>query len=144
MVATDLAVKALLERHLSSGPINLGIVDLRLGYNPGVAFSLGEGFPSWLAIAGTGLITAGLAVFVWRTAAASSWQRLVALSAILAGATANLADRFVDGRVTDYLHTGVWPTFNAADVLITVGAITLALVVLLEDSTWFGHREGSA
>ena len=31
----------------------------------------------------------------------------------------NLADRAADGVVTDYLHTGWFPTFNGADVFIT-------------------------
>lgn len=36
-----------------------------------------------------------------------------------------LAD--ADGVVTDYLHTGWFPTFNLADVFITVGAAALVL-----------------
>ena len=42
---------------------------------------------------------------------------------MLAGAVANLADRGIDGVVTDYLHTGWWPTFNLADALITCAAL---------------------
>ncbi|MEU0566043.1 signal peptidase II [Nonomuraea sp. NPDC005983] len=35
-----------------------------------------------------------------------------------------------DGIVTDYLHTGWWPTFNLADVFITAGAAALILAGL--------------
>jgi signal peptidase II len=54
----------------------------------------------------------------------------VGLAAILAGALANLIDRAADGVVTDYLHTGWFPTFNLADTLITLGAALLVLVTL--------------
>ena len=33
----------------------------------------------------------------------------------------------MDGVVTDYLHTGWWPTFNLADTAIVVGALLLVL-----------------
>ena len=47
---------------------------------------------------------------------------------VLGGAAANLTDRAGDGVVTDYLHTGWWPTFNLADVFIVCGG--LAMVAL--------------
>ena len=46
---------------------------------------------------------------------------------MLGGAVANLLDRLIGGSVIDVLHTGWWPTFNAADSFITVGAGLLAL-----------------
>ena len=49
----------------------------------------------------------------------------IALAALLTGALANLADRASDGVVTDYLHTGWWPTFNLADTLIVIGGVLL-------------------
>ena len=56
-----------------------------------------------------------------------------ALAAVLGGALANLAnlaDRAADGVVTDYLHTGWWPTFNLADTAIATGAALLVLAEL--------------
>jgi signal peptidase II len=55
---------------------------------------------------------------------------LIGMSAILAGAIGNVVDRAGDGRVSDYLHTGWWPTFNHADVYITLGAATVAYAAL--------------
>jgi signal peptidase II len=52
------------------------------------------------------------------------------VAVILGGAISNLADRAADGLVTDYLHTGWFPTFNGADVLITVGAAALLLTAM--------------
>ncbi|GAB3314458.1 hypothetical protein GCM10027451_29430 [Geodermatophilus aquaeductus] len=134
LAAADLAFKAAAEHNLTGGrSIDLGLLDLRLGYNSGAAFSLGAGLPSWVVLAVTGLITAGVAVFAWRSASTASWPVLMGLSAVLAGAVGNLSDRAGDGVVTDYLHTGWWPTFNLADVCITLGAVTVALAVLRED-----------
>ena len=33
-----------------------------------------------------------------------------------------------DGVVTDYLHTGWWPTFNLADTFLVAGFIVIALL----------------
>ena len=53
--------------------------------------------------------------------------RLAAFAAMLGGAVANLTDRARDGIVTDYLHSGWWPTFNLADTAIVTGAILFVL-----------------
>ncbi|MFQ1004351.1 signal peptidase II [Modestobacter sp. SSW1-42] len=125
LAAGDLAVKEVAEHSLAEGrTIDLGLLDLRLGYNPGAAFSLGAGLPSWVVLVVSGLISAGVAVYAWRAAPAAPWLLRLGLTAVLAGAVGNLADRAGDGLVTDYLHTGWWPTFNLADVLITLGAVT--------------------
>ena len=50
---------------------------------------------------------------------------VLGLASVLAGAIANLVDRLDDGVVTDYLHSGWWPTFNLADVFITIGAVAV-------------------
>ena len=45
----------------------------------------------------------------------------------LSAAVANVIDRAADGQVTDYLHTGWFPTFNLADVFVVTGAAVLVL-----------------
>ena len=81
----------------------------------------------------TGLLTGVIAVITWRAVATTSCLLPAGLAAVLAGATANLVDRAGDGRVTDYLHTGWWPTFNLADVWITTGAAVAVLASLRSD-----------
>lgn len=71
-----------------------------------------------------------MAVFAWREAATGSLLMVLGLAAVLAGAVANLVDRAGDGVVTDYLHSGWWPTFNLADVFITLGAAAVLIAVL--------------
>ncbi|MDT0276108.1 signal peptidase II [Blastococcus sp. DSM 46792] len=133
VAAVDLTAKAWAQSHLSATGMELGPVDLRLGYNPGVAFSLGADAPAWLIIAVTATITAAVAVFAWLTASRGSRGQLAALALILGGAVANLADRAADGVVTDYLHTGWWPTFNLADTAIVTGGLLFALTTWRSD-----------
>jgi len=130
VAATDLGVKAWAVNGLQDRVISLGVVDLRLAYNPGVAFSVGAGAPAWLVLTVTAIVTAAVGVVAWRTAAASTNGRLAALALVLGGATANLADRAADGVVTDYLHSGWFPTFNIADTAIVTGAALLVLSTL--------------
>ncbi|SDM88184.1 signal peptidase II [Lentzea albidocapillata subsp. violacea] len=131
LAALDLGLKAWAERGLTDGRyVDLGVIQLRLAFNPGVAFSLGDTLPAWLVLTLTGLIITGLAVYTWRTARTGTRPTRLALGVVLAGAVANFVDRARDGVVTDYLHTGWFPTFNGADVYITLGAITLILATL--------------
>lgn len=125
----DLTAKAWAQNQLSATGVELGPVDLRLAYNPGVAFSVGAKAPAWLVIAVTAAITAAVVVIAWRAARHGSRAQLTALALILGGAVANLADRAADGVVTDYLHTGWWPTFNLADTAIVTGALLFAVTV---------------
>lgn len=134
LLGVDLVVKAAVERYLSDGrTIDLGPLDLRLGYNTGAAFSIGNSLPGWVLIAVTATVTLAVAGYAWHTAGRSGGPRvlLVGLSAVLAGALGNVIDRAGDGRVTDYLYTGWFATFNLADVFITLGALTVAVVSLL-------------
>ena len=127
LAGSDLAAKAAAERALAGGrSVDLGLLELRLGYNAGVAFGLGDRLPGAVVLTGTAVITVVLAMYAWRSAVAS-WPARVGFAAILAGALGNLLDRAADGVVTDYLHTGWWPTFNLADTWITVGAVLLLL-----------------
>lgn len=76
----------------------------------------------------------------------------IPLALILGGAVGNLIDRLARGEVVDFLrfhwhdHTAqftlfgkpfkillVWPSFNVADIAITCGAISLAIVMLFLD-----------
>ena len=135
LAVLDLAVKGVAERAWATTPVDLGILQLRLAYNRGMAFSVGSALPGWLILTLTAALTIGLGVYLWRDAPAVSRPVSVALAAILAGAAANLIDRAGDGVVTDYLHTGWWPTFNLADVLIVTGGILAALLSLRSEGS---------
>ncbi|WP_177238807.1 signal peptidase II [Pseudonocardia ammonioxydans] len=134
LTATDLVLKAVAEQQLTSapGPRLLGLLELRLTYNPGIAFSLGAALPAWIIVAVTGLITAAVAAYTWRTAPTTPLGGRLGLAGVLGGALANLIDRGLDGVVTDYLHTDWWPTFNLADAFIVCGAVLLVLTTARE------------
>lgn len=135
LAALDLAVKGVAERAWATTPVDLGVLQLRLAYNRGMAFSVGSALPAWVILTLTAALTIGLGVYLWRDAPTVSRPVSVALAAILAGAAANLIDRAGDGVVTDYLHTGWWPTFNLADVLIVTGGILAALLSLRSEGS---------
>ena len=54
----------------------------------------------------------------------------LAVGLLAGGALGNLADRVRADAVTDFIDPPLWPTFNLADVAITLGALALVLVSL--------------
>ena len=48
---------------------------------------------------------------------------------IVGGALGNLVDRVREGVVTDFIKLPGWPAFNLADTAITLGVLTLFLLV---------------
>lgn len=107
----------------------LPMVNLTLGFNRGVSFGMfaADGPQSWLAIV---LLTLSICCMVaWLWHRARLLLERLGYAAILGGALGNLVDRLPDGAVTDFidLHAGGWhfPTFNLADVGITVGVFLL-------------------
>lgn len=143
LALVDLWLKALAQTALPAGQmVDLGWISLRVFYNPGVAFSLGASLPGWVVIAGTGLVIAAL---VWYTLANVRVMGAMARGGailLLGGALGNFVDRLDGAGVVDYLHTGWFPTFNAADVFITVGVAGLVLGMLREPRS--GSRGGDA
>lgn len=129
LTSVALLAKTAAERWLAT-PVDAGPLQLQLLYNPGVSFGLGATLAPWLVAAFTGAITAAVLAYAWgcgwRQPAAGRW----ALTMITAGAAANVIDRLPDGVVTDYLHTGWFPTFNLPDTLITAGAALLAINIV--------------
>ena len=128
VAAIDLAAKAASEVRLADSSVDLGLIQLQLAYNSGMAFSMGDKLPVGVIVAITAAIAVVLAVYAWRRAPHAGWVERIAGGAVIGGALANVADRARDGVVTDYLHTGWWPTFNLADTFLVTGFIVIALV----------------
>lgn len=133
--AVDLSAKAVSEVRLADSTVDLGVLQLRLAYNSGVAFSLGDKLPVGVIVGVTAAISLALATYAWRRAPHAGWVERVAGGAVIGGAVANVADRAGDGVVTDYLHTGWWPTFNLADTFLVTGFIVIALLQLRSERT---------
>ena len=124
LVALDLFTKTAASRWLE-GAVDLRLIELRIGYNSGVAFSLGDRLPPAVVLAGTAIVTLGIGAYALLVEPPlNRWSRW-GYALVLGGAVGNLVDRARDGLVTDFLYTGWFPTFNLADILITVGAATM-------------------
>lgn len=130
VVAVDQVTKAFMRSFLAEGSsmtLVPGVLDLRLVYNEGAAFSLGEGF-SWLFMAVAVAIAVGSALYVLLGSPGVGLS--AALGAVAGGGVGNLIDRAVSGCVTDFFMPTFtnFAVFNVADVAITVG-FAFALVL---------------
>ena len=128
VAAIDLASKAASEARLADSSVDLGLLQLQLAHNSGVAFSMGDTLPAGVIVAITAAVWVGLAAYAWHRAPHAGWLERIAGGAVIGGAAANVVDRARDGVVTDYLHTGWWPTFNLADTFLVTGFIVIALL----------------
>ncbi len=111
------------------------VLDLSYTTNSGGAFSLLTGAP-WLFFVASIGISAGI---VWLAFRQTSRPSAVGLGLILGGALGNLTDRLtrgsgVSGRVVDFIHLHLWPTFNVADSCVVIGAFVVALGSLLHST----------
>jgi signal peptidase II len=116
---------------------------LTLVYNPGAAFGLNLGMYSrWIFMA----LTVGALVILgrlYRVTRQGDYFRVLALALVCGGAVGNLVDRIRSATgVVDFIDVGVgdlrWPTFNVADMAVSVGAFLLAWVL------WGEERSPSA
>lgn len=99
-----------------------------LAYNYGAAFSFLADMGGWQRWFFAGLATVvSVVLIVWLAKLPNklnieSWG----INLVLGGAIGNVIDRFLEGRVTDFIdfYIGTWhyATFNIADIAISVGA----------------------
>src|SRR5512143_891358 len=125
VIGLDQLTKAWARAALEAGPMPVvdGTVFLRLGYNPGVAFSLfTEAGGRWIFAALALAVAVGLAVHAARRPSRASLLGLLA-----AGAAGNAIDRLRDGAVTDFVVVRIaghqWPAWNVADAALVVGVL---------------------
>jgi signal peptidase II len=139
LVTKLLAVAVLSPQHVPHEVIGNN-VRLTLVYNPGAAFGLNLGIYSrWIFMA----LTAGALVILGRLYKATrdgDILRTIALGLVCGGAVGNLIDRIRSATgVVDFIDVGLgdlrWPTFNVADMAVSVGAFLLAWVLWGEERT---------
>ncbi|MEV0455264.1 signal peptidase II [Catellatospora methionotrophica] len=105
------------------------LIQLRLTYNPGAAFSIGTGY-TWVLtlIAAAAVVTI---TYVARRVGSRAWA--IGLGLVLGGATTHLLDRllrepgFARGHVVDFIDYGPF-VGNVADIAL-VGGVALILVL---------------
>ncbi len=134
VIIIDQITKEIAVNTLDDGPIDGPFgSSLRLIFNRGSAFSLGEGLGP---IFGVLAILVFLALF-WIVRSVESRVVVGGLGLVGGGAIGNVIDRafregsdsFLGGAVIDFLEAGTWwPVFNIADVAIVVGGFVVALL----------------
>ena len=110
-------------------------IDFLLIYNSGIAFGIFDGYGN-LASNLLLIITIFILIYLIRLLVKEKVQiAKFALSLITAGALGNIIDRFIDGKVTDFLHLELGSfsffIFNLADAFITLGAILIIYFELI-------------
>lgn len=145
VIILDQLSKIAAEKYLGDGSVVglLPVLDLRLAYNTGAAFSLLENAGGWQQILFSiiGIVVSGLIIWYLRRLGPGQWLLASGLVLILGGAIGNLYDRLTMGKVVDFIHVFYqdhhFPVFNLADSAITLGA-----TLLLVDALFFeGKRK---
>jgi len=103
--------------------------NLTLGFNEGASFGMMGGVMAGkplLMAALTGALTLAFAVMAFR---AQHPLERAGFALVVGGALGNIIDRLRQGAVTDFLDVywrdWHWPTFNVADIAITLGAVLI-------------------
>ena len=130
IVILDQASKRIIwEVYKSSGGTDLidGVLRVTLSKNTGAVMGILSG--SKLLLISITIVSIGaLIFFAYRMRYAPTSKR-VCLGLILGGAFGNLIDRLATGEVIDFIDMGIgryrWPTYNIADIAVTVGAVIL-------------------
>lgn len=142
VIGLDLLIKRLIEREIGPAASRTRIdvlgsfIELRYALNSGVAFGLFDGNSTIAGVlVGTVIVPLVLVLGLMITRG-PLWA--VAGGLVLGGAAGNLIDRIGDQHVIDFISVGRWPSFNIADASITVGALILIALSLLD------YREATA
>ncbi len=138
-VGLDQWVKWLTIRHIPENTVLeepiLWLFRLAHHRNRGAAWSMLEG-QTWFFLLVLGIFMVAL-FFMIRKKWFTKKPELFALAAILGGAMGNAVDRiFRGGEVVDMIKFNFWmdfPTFNVADIFITLGCAFLMIYVIFFD-----------
>ncbi len=134
-VILDQVTKAWAERALPDRPpveVVGDLLQLRLTYNSGAAFSMATGATGLLTV----LACTVVVVIIWQASRLGSRAWAWALGLLLGGATGNLIDRVFrppsvgQGHVVDFFQLPNFPIFNVADIGISSAAVLIAGLAL--------------
>lgn len=131
MVVVDFATKRWAEAEFADGALEIipGFLSFTYVENPGAAFSIFTNAGPVIGVIAI-IVTIGI---LWALSKDRPSLEVVAFGFVLGGAVGNLVDRisrgdgFLDGRVIDWIDLWWIPTFNVADMAVTV-AVTLLLI----------------
>jgi signal peptidase II len=136
VLAADLLTKWVVSRRIALQTDSLRVVGDLVRFtnvrNTGSAFSLFQG--GRVFFIAFSVFSIVLIVALARSPRCRTGAAIISLGMILGGALGNLFDRIAYGAVTDWIDIGFgparWPTFNVADIGVTIGVLLLVLVML--------------
>ncbi|MBN2409504.1 MAG: signal peptidase II [Candidatus Aminicenantes bacterium] len=145
LVLLDQISKWMVARYLplyASRTVIPGVFNLTHIHNKGAIFGFFSQSGSrtvLLALTAASFLALGLVVYYFFKTPAADRGLKLALSLITAGALGNQIDRVARGYVIDFLDFHIknrhWPFFNIADSAITIGAISLLILLLVRKPT---------
>jgi len=135
VIAADQLTKNWIRAHVPYGQslCDLGFFRITHLTNTGAAFGMFPGHATVMiiiSILGVILLLACACFTRGDIPVVSGTAGRLALGLALGGTAGNLIDRVRLGYVTDFIHFSFWPTFNIADSAVTIGALTLAFLLL--------------
>ena len=143
IAVVDFATKFLAAKRLFTGGLPREVfgewVRFTLVRNPGAAFGLHLGsYSRWIFMALT-IVALVILGFLYMSTRRGDSLRTFALALVCGGAVGNLVDRITSPYgVVDFVDIGFgesrWPTFNVADMAVSIGAVLLAWVLWGEDT----------
>jgi len=143
--ALDRITKVLVEERITLGDrIQLlgDALQLRHTRNSGIAFGL---FSDAGAFVVAGSLVVGVLLFVFMLRVnPTDYVTILGGALITGGALGNLADRVQYQYVVDFIHLPRFPTFNVADICITVGVALVLLAQVRELRRELRADEGNA
>ena len=138
VITKTMAVAALAPQRIPHEVLGQGL-RFTLVYNPGAAFGLHLGdYSRWIFM----VLTIGALIILgrlYRQTRDGDLSRTFAIALVCSGAIGNLIDRIKSPMgVVDFIDVGFgdmrWPTFNVADMAVSIGAFLLAWVLWGEEN----------
>jgi signal peptidase II len=128
VIVADQVTKALVRAGIAPGDRHrfLPAIDLVNVRNRGIAFGLFTDSGGLLTVVTVAALVLLVVYFVRHAQRSLVW---VPTGLLLGGALGNMLDRVVRGGVTDFIDVPLWPAFNAADMSITIGVLSLLYVI---------------
>ena len=128
VLIADRITKHLVKTHIAPGRSKHVFSWLHLVHvqNNGVAFGFLSGGGALVVIVTAAVAVALLVFFVRGPDRPWLW---LSTGLLVGGAIGNLLDRLLNGSVTDFIKLPHWPAFNVSDIAITIGVISLVLVL---------------
>lgn len=139
VIVLDQVTKYVIVHLVMSPPRSIEVTsffNIVMVWNKGASFGLFSTQSPWAPVALGGIaVVISAALGVWMFRARSRWLT-TALAFVVGGALGNAVDRAVYGAVADFLDFHAygyhWPSFNVADIAISIGVVMLLLDGLLE------------